>query len=143
MPDVKQRTRQPSPGDSPQELGVLAAPAFEPLVHAVALEQISMHEPQAARTGSGSLVAIEFSWDRIGRVPPQHPTRLLVGHSADRVVRQHHLGPRAGQSDRLAQGSVTDERIRVGDHADVVGALRDGAIDQPRLGERTVGAVGF
>ena len=69
MPDVEQRPRQPPPRDAPQELGVLAAPTFESLVHAVTIEQICLHDPQATRTGSGPLVAIEFSWDRIGRVP--------------------------------------------------------------------------
>ncbi len=47
MPDVKQRTRQASPGDSPQELGVLAAPAFESRIHPVAIEQVRMHGLEA------------------------------------------------------------------------------------------------
>jgi len=61
VPDVKQRSRQPSPGDSPQELGVRAAPAFEPLVHSVAIEQIGMRHPQTTGTGSRPLVAIELA----------------------------------------------------------------------------------
>jgi len=130
VPDVKQRPRQPSPGDTPQELGVLAAPTLEPLVHAVALEQVGVDDPQAAGTGSGPLVAIEFAQDRIGRVPAEHPTRLFAAHPADLVVRQDHLGPRACQSDRLAQGPVTDERVRVGDHAEVARMLWHGVIDQ-------------
>jgi hypothetical protein len=38
VPNVKQRTRQSSPGNSPHELGILAAQTCEPLVHPVMLE---------------------------------------------------------------------------------------------------------
>jgi hypothetical protein len=38
VPNVKQRTRQSSPGNSPHELGSFAAPTFEPLVHSVMLK---------------------------------------------------------------------------------------------------------
>ena len=47
---------QPTPGNPPQELGVLAAPVFKALAHALTLEQIDMHHPQAAGAGTRSLV---------------------------------------------------------------------------------------
>jgi hypothetical protein len=102
----------------PQELGVLAALAFESLNHAVALEQICIHNPQATGASSRALMTIELARDGIGGTPAQDPPRLIASHPADRIMRQNQLGPRAGQSNRLPQGPIADERIRVGDLLD-------------------------
>jgi hypothetical protein len=55
VPDMKQWSRQSTPRDSPQGLGVLAAPALEQIVRAVAQKQFGLRAQRRPGADSSSL----------------------------------------------------------------------------------------